>query len=100
MKKLDEKIQQKIIAIISALKPEAKIYLFGSRARGTNSERSDIDIALDAGHALPPRDVDEIGSMLRESNIMYKIDIVDFHEVSDAMHNEILKERVIWKNLL
>ena len=94
---LDEKIKQKIIAVISALIPEARIYLFGSRARGTNAERADIDIALDAGHPLPQRDVDEIGSMFRESNIMYKIDIVDFHQVSNAMRDEILKERIIWK---
>jgi len=95
--KLDEKIQQKIIAIISALRPAAKIYLFGSRARGTNAERADIDIALDEGHPLPLRDIDEIKNILRESNIMYKIDVVDFNQISSAMRNEILKERVIWK---
>jgi predicted nucleotidyltransferase len=95
--KLDEKTQQKIIAVISALRPTAKIYLFGSRARGTNSERADIDIALDEGHPLPVCDVDEIKSMFRESNIMYKIDVVDFNQISDAMRNQILKERIIWK---
>jgi len=97
MKKLDEKIKQKIIAVISALIPDAKIYLFGSRARGTNVERADIDIALDAGRPLPQRDVDEVKSMFRESNIMYKIDVVDFHQINEAMKEEILRERVAWK---
>jgi predicted nucleotidyltransferase len=60
MKNLDEKIKQKIIAVISALIPDAKIYLFGSRARGTNAGRADIDIALDAGKPLLQRDVDEV----------------------------------------
>lgn len=32
--------------------PNAKIYLFGSRARGTHKVTSDIDIALDAGRKL------------------------------------------------
>lgn len=97
MKKLDEKIKQKIIAVISALIPDAKIYLFGSRARGTNAERADIDIALDTGKALPQRDIDEVKSMFRESNIMYKIDIIDFHQINETMRKEILRERVIWK---
>jgi predicted nucleotidyltransferase len=98
MKNLDEKIKQKIVSVISVLIPEAKIYLFGSRARGTNSERADIDIALDADKPLLPRDVDEVKSMFKESNIMYKIDVVDFHQISELMRNEILRERVLWSN--
>ncbi len=97
MKTLDEKVKRKIISVISALIPGARIYLFGSRARGTNSEYADIDIALDAGEALPFRDVDEVRSMLRESNIMYMIDIVDIHQVNGAMREAILKERIVWK---
>lgn len=97
MKKLDEKIKQKIIGVISVLIPDAKIYLFGSRARGTNTEWSDIDIALDAGQSLPVRDVDEVKSMFKESNIMYRIDVVDFNQLNDLMRAEILRERVVWK---
>lgn len=94
---LDDKTKHKIIAVISALIPEAKIYLFGSRARGTNSQFADIDLALDAGKPLPSVDVDEAKSMLQESNIIYPIEIVDFYQISSAMQAEILKDRVIWK---
>lgn len=97
MKILDEKIKQKIIGIISVLIPDAHIYLFGSRARGTNTERADIDLALDAGKPLPRRDVDEVKSMLRESNIIYLIDVVDLYQVSDAMRDSILREKIVWK---
>lgn len=97
MKQLDAKIKQKIIAVISALIPDAKIYLFGSRVRDTNAEWADIDIALDAGRPLSLQDVDEVKSMFGESNIMYKIDVVDFHQINDVMREEILRERVVWK---
>ena len=97
MKNLDEKTKNKIIAIVSALIPDARIYLFGSRARGTNSEWADIDIALDAGKLLDGRDVYELSSMFKESLIKYNIDIVDFYQVSDVMRSEILQERIIWK---
>lgn len=97
MKNIDEKMKQKIIAVISALIPQAKIILFGSRARGTNSERSDIDLALDAGSALPTGDVGELVDMFRESNIPYKIEIVDFYLVSKSMQDSIQQEGVTWK---
>ncbi len=49
---ITELLKDKVVAVISALVPHAKIYLFGSRARGTAGERSDIDLALDAGEKL------------------------------------------------
>ena len=94
---LDEKIKQKIIAVISALMPDVKIYLFGSRARGTNKPMADIDIALDGGKELSRADVDEIKSMFKESNIMYVIDVVDFYSITELMQKQILEDRVIWK---
>lgn len=96
-RQLDEKTKQKIVAVISALMPNVKIYLFGSRARGTNAPMADIDIALDGDKELSRRDVDEVKSMFKESNIMYIIDIVDFHSVSKLMQQQILKDRIIWK---
>jgi uncharacterized protein len=94
---IDQQIKDKIIALISALLPDAKIYLFGSRARGTQSQRSDIDIALDAGHRLPIAVVDEVKSVLDATNLIYTIDVLDLHFVSDAMRQSIMKERIIWK---
>jgi predicted nucleotidyltransferase len=41
-----------IIRLLDALFPGVKIYLFGSRARGTHRPTSDIDLALDAGREL------------------------------------------------
>ena len=97
MNTLDEKTQQKIVAVISALIPEAKIYLFGSRARGTNSQWAVFDIALDAGKELKQQDVYEISCMFKESFIKYNIDVVDVYQVSDLMRSEILKDKIVWK---
>ena len=94
---VDEKTKHKITAVLSALFPDAKIYLFGSRARGTNGKYSDIDIAIDAGKPLPIESIDEAKSMLNESNILYFIDILDFHLITSSMREEIIKERIIWK---
>jgi predicted nucleotidyltransferase len=94
---VEEKYKQKIIALISALIPQAKIYLFGSRARKTHGSRSDIDIALDAGSPLNRVDVGEVREVLNATNIPYKIDVVDLYFVSKDMQEMIESEKVIWK---
>jgi predicted nucleotidyltransferase len=94
---VDPAIKQKIIKIIELLAPEAKIYLFGSRARGTHAEWSDIDIALDAGKELPRTAVDEIASVLAATNILYKVEVVDFHKMAEAMQAAIKNEGIVWK---
>jgi len=95
---VSEEHKSKIIALINALAPQAKIYLFGSRARGKNAEWSDIDLALDAGSALPESVIGELNSIMEASNLPYKVDVLDFHHnISELMRQEILKDKVVWK---
>jgi len=95
---LEPEYKNKILGILIVLFPDAKIYLFGSRARGTHSDRSDIDIAIDEGQVIRPGRVGEAVGMFSESNIPYKIDIVDFYSVSDDMQYFIKKEGIVWKS--
>ncbi len=94
---IDETIKQKIIAIISALVPDATIYLFGSRSRGTQSKWSDIDIALDSGHPISRFVLGELMSVFEATDILYKIQVVDINSVNEAMKTSILRDRVLWK---
>jgi uncharacterized protein len=98
MSSVDERTKTIIIAVISAIIPEAKIILFGSRARNDFSPRSDIDIAVDAGKKIDIRLIGEARDMLNASNINLGIDIVDVHTVSADMAENIKKEGVTWKN--
>ena len=96
MKNLDDKIKNKIIRVIHALVPEADIYLFGSRATGQHHDRSDIDIALDAGKPLDRLDVGEVRDMLSASNIPYSFDIVDLHNVGEDLKKDIYTQGILW----
>ena len=98
MENVDKATQEKIVSLIAALMPDVKIYLFGSRARQTHSEWSDIDLALDAGHVLPNVKVDEVKSVLEATNMPYKVDVLDFHSVSADMQASIKRDGKIWKN--
>ena len=94
---IDDSIKRKIIRVVHALLPGMKVYLYGSRARGTHRAGSDIDIALDAGHNISRFQVSELRDMLNASNIMYKIDVVDLHAIPEEMRSVILAEGILWK---
>lgn len=98
MNEINQETKNKIISLISALAPHAKIILFGSRARGTASKWSDIDIALEAHPPLPLELVDELASIFEATNIPYKIQIMDKHYVSKEMQEAIHKEGIVWKS--
>lgn len=98
MENIDKTTQEKIINLIIALIPDAKIYLFGSRARGTHRKWSDIDLALDVGSVLPNVKIGEVKDVLAATNMPYKVDVLDFQNVSIDMQNIIKKDMKIWKN--
>lgn len=63
-----------------------KIILFGSRAKGTAMERSDIDIAVSG-----VEDMDELEEALWTIPTLYKIDLVDL----DHCRNDLLMEDIV-----
>jgi predicted nucleotidyltransferase len=95
---INEKDKEKIIALISALAPDAKIILFGSRARGRFSDFSDIDLALDMGKEIPPLLMGEIADVLASTNIVYKIQIIDRYFATEEMQESIKREGIAWKS--
>lgn len=92
-----EKYKQIIMPIIEKYAPDAKIILYGSRARGDFKEGSDIDVALDMGYKINTRVLSDIDGDLEESDLPIKYDIVDFQGVSEKMQQRILKDGVVWK---
>lgn len=63
--------------------------LFGSRAKGTFSPGSDIDIAL-KGKDIVLNDVLDLKTALEELNLPYKFDLV----IYDRITEEALKEHI------
>ncbi|MFH1832504.1 MAG: nucleotidyltransferase domain-containing protein [bacterium] len=90
--------KNEIIDIIKKHIPNCKIYLFGSRARGTNRPGSDIDIVLDMGKKIERSLIADINDELEESNIVFGVDVLDFNSISQDIKDQILKERVLWSS--
>lgn len=87
---LDKRVEADIIKIAkkNAIK---KVILFGSRARGDNSERSDIDLAVSGGNALNFQyDLEE------EAWTLLMFDVVNLNrEISKELQAEIDRDGVI-----
>jgi len=78
---------------------KAKIYIFGSFARGRQNFTSDIDVGI----LFEPDGEDSRFkiSLLREkfenSNIPQKVDVVNLNDVSEDFKKEVFKDAVLWK---
>ena len=86
---LDKTTVKKIKDTILQNSKIKKIILFGSRAKGTAKDSSDIDLSL-VGDNLHFKDICEISSKLDEINLPYKIDLVNYDKIS----NKKLKEHI------
>jgi predicted nucleotidyltransferase len=74
----------------------ARVYLFGSWARGEASRVSDIDVAILPVEPLPAGLLPEIQEALDESASLYPVDLVDLTAASDAFRARVLAEGLPW----
>jgi uncharacterized protein len=76
-----------------------RVVLFGSRARGDFDERSDFDIGIDAGAALPSSVLAKIRDAFDALDLLQQVDVVDLAAVRPdfralvAQHEEVIFER-------
>jgi predicted nucleotidyltransferase len=89
---------QKLLRVISSLMPDAKIILYGSRARGDCRDNSDIDIALDAGEKIPGNILVEVQEVVATLTMTHKVDIVDFASARGTFREAILHDGVYLKS--
>jgi len=90
--------QDAVVKIITAFHPNAKLYLFGSYARGNQRQGSDIDLAIDAGKELTFQEISLLRNLLSALPIAQTIDLVDIHNVQDHFRTEILSHGALWKS--
>jgi len=94
-----EKYKKELISIISTLLPSCRIYLYGSRARGTQLPGADIDLALDNhGKPIESRLLLDIHSAIDDSQVGVPVDVVDISTVSKDFLSEIQKDWKVWKS--
>lgn len=72
------------------------IFLFGSRTQKAHSKTSDIDIGVLGHQPLPLSIKAHLLELLNDSDIPYKVDVVDFFNADKKFRNFALKNIIIW----
>lgn len=72
----------------------ARVYIFGSRARGDHQKFSDLDVLVEFPQEMSFSTLGKIRSAVEESNLSIKVDIVDTAELAESFRKNVLKDRV------
>jgi uncharacterized protein len=83
-----------LVAQLAARPDVRRIVLFGSRARGENGARSDVDLAVDAPGVSATRWA-EIEAAIEDAETLLKIDLVRLDEATDELRERVLREGVV-----
>ena len=87
---------QLVLNILRANLPAStKAWVFGSRATGRARRYSDLDLAIDAGRRLTLDEIAGLTEAFSDSDLPYKVDLIDWHEIDDRWRQMIVAERVI-----
>jgi predicted nucleotidyltransferase len=92
-------IDYQFIKQLKSLSFVEEIWLFGSRARGDNQDRSDIDIAIICPKATK-NDWLKVLSIIEEADTLLKIDCVRFDmlQEDDALKSNISRFKTVLYN--
>ena len=70
--------------------------LFGSRARGTVGQASDVDVAVSPSPALPRAVLTRLREALEESAVPCRGEIVDLRDASPSFRERVVAEGTAW----
>jgi type I restriction enzyme S subunit len=84
-----------VLDILRAHLPQhTRTWVFGSRATGRARRHSDLDLAIDAGRRLTLDEIARLAEAFGESDLPYKVDLVDWHDIDDRWRQTIAAERL------
>ena len=83
--------RDQVLTILRAYTPaNARVFAFGSRVAGRVKPYSDLDLVIDSGEALPMADYINLKEAFTESDLPWKVDILDWHTLGAAFRAAII----------
>lgn len=86
---------QIIQGILRAHVPDCTVWTFGSRATGHAKPYSDLDLAIIGKQPLGIDLISRLAEAFAESDLPYKVDIVDWTTTSAAFRKIIERDKVV-----
>ena len=78
--------------------PECEVRAFGSRVKWTAEDYSDLDLAVVGSEPLPLRQLRKLKEAFEESDLPIRVDVLDWHTISDAFKDVIGEEYEVIKD--
>lgn len=78
-----------IQAILQRLVPDCEVRAFGSRFTRTAKSYSDLDLAIVGNGKLPFRKMAALRVAFEESDLPYRVDVLDWHSISPEFQKVI-----------
>jgi predicted nucleotidyltransferase len=72
---------------------DAKIFIFGSRARSDASEFSDLDLLIEPIRPISTKLLAKIKGQLEDSNLPIKVDLVELQDLPTSYILAVTKDR-------
>ena len=83
-----------ILSVIKKHVPNCDVLVFGSRYKLTHNDKSDLDLAIVGNSKLNIRLVSAIKEDFMESDLPFKVDVIDYHSISDSFREIIDRSNV------
>lgn len=71
-----------------------QVWAFGSRAKGASRDYSDLDLALSGDGPLPEAVLSDLAEAFDESDLPWKVDLLDWARTSEEFRKIIVRDRV------
>lgn len=92
---LEKKHLSEIISILRERVPNCDVHAFGSRVSGKSGKFSDLDLVIKGQSELDLKTIIRLKEAFRESDLPFKVDVLDWLAISDDFRNRIKDDRVI-----
>ncbi len=80
--------------ILRAHVPDRVVWAFGPRAKGTAKNTSDLDLAIIGDSPLDLRTLGDLKDAFSESNLPFRVDVVDWATTSEGFRKIIEEQKV------
>ncbi|MBF0144798.1 MAG: nucleotidyltransferase domain-containing protein [Magnetococcales bacterium] len=84
-------------AILNTHVPDREVWAFGSRAKWTARPYSDLDLAILGDESLDPGILAGLKEAFSESDLPFKVDVVDWATTAEGFRGIIKRDRVVMK---
>lgn len=83
-----------VLGILHEHVPDRDVLAFGSRVSGTAKRFSDLDLAILGEEPVPSRALAALNDAFDESNLPFKVDVVEWASTSAAFRSVIRRSAV------